>query len=69
MSDARDRAAELAELAGVQLGEVLSVSEVIGGSAAAVMMAERAGGGGGGDVAPGELEMSTQVQVTFAIEG
>lgn len=66
MADAKARAEEFARLAGVELGEVLSVSEVIGG--AAPMFVERAMGGGGGGMAPGELEMSTQVQVTFAIQ-
>ena len=63
MADARSRAQELATLAEVELGDVLSVSEVIGG---AMVYAERAMGGGGG-IAPGELEMTTQIQVTFAI--
>ncbi|MBN1581841.1 MAG: SIMPL domain-containing protein [Anaerolineae bacterium] len=66
MADAKLRAGELTGLAGVALGEVLSVSEVIGGSA--VAYAERGMGGGGGGIAPGELEMSTQVQVTFALQ-
>jgi hypothetical protein len=66
MADARARAAELAGLAGVELGEVLSVSEVIG--AGSFVAYERAMGGGGGGIAPGELEMTTQVQVTFAIQ-
>jgi uncharacterized protein YggE len=66
MSDAKARAGELAELAGLKLGDVLSVSEVIGGSVP--FMAERAMGGGGGGFSPGELEMSTQVQVVFAVQ-
>jgi uncharacterized protein YggE len=66
MADARARAAELAGLAGVELGDILSVSEVIGGNM--VVAYERAMGGGGGGIAPGELEMTTQVQVTFAIQ-
>jgi uncharacterized protein YggE len=65
MADARSRAGELASLAGVELGEVLSVSEVIGGGV--VMAYAERGMGGGGGIAPGELEMSTQVQMTFAI--
>jgi uncharacterized protein YggE len=64
MADARSRAGELAALAEVELGDVLSVSEVIGGGV--MVYAERAMGGGGG-ITPGELEMTTQVQVTFAI--
>jgi uncharacterized protein YggE len=65
MTDAKARAAELARLAGVELGDVLSVSEVVGGMPVP-MASERAYGGGG--IAPGELELSTQVQVTFAIQ-
>jgi uncharacterized protein YggE len=67
IADAQARAQEFARLTGVELGQVLSVSEVIGGSAPYVAYAERGMGGGGG-IAPGELEMSTQVQVTFAIQ-
>jgi uncharacterized protein YggE len=66
VADAVARAGELAGLTGVELGQVLSVSEVIGGGAVPIAYAERAMGGGG--IAPGELEMSTQVQVTFAIQ-
>jgi uncharacterized protein YggE len=65
MANAKSRAQELAGLANVELGEVLTVSEVIGASPVPVMMAERAMGGGG--MAPGELEMGTQIQVTFAV--
>jgi uncharacterized protein YggE len=68
MADANARARELAELAGIELGEILSVSEVIGGTwsgPARVVM--ESGMGGGGGFAPGELEMGTRVQVTFAL--
>jgi uncharacterized protein YggE len=66
VEDASVRAKELADLTEVTLGEVLSVSEVIGNGPVPIAYAERAMGGGG--IAPGELEMSTQVQVTFAIQ-
>jgi hypothetical protein len=66
VADAQARAKELATLAGVELGDVLTVSEVIGGGPAPMVYAERAMGGGG--ITPGELEMGTQVQVTFAIQ-
>ena len=66
MADARSRAQELAGLAEVELGEVLSVSEIIG-SVPVPMMESRLGMGGGG-IAPGELELGTQIQVTFAIQ-
>ena len=66
MSDAEARAAELAGLAGVELGAVQSVSEVIGAWPAGMSPSpERAMGSG---FAPGELEMSTRLQVTFAIQ-
>lgn len=67
MTDAQARAGELARLAGVEVGKVLSVSEVIGGSPSPIAFAvvERAAGGGG--ITPGEMEFSTQIQVTFAI--
>lgn len=62
MADTKARASELADLAGVKLGEVMSVSEVIGG-----MPMPRAMGGGSDGIAPGELELGIQIQVTFAI--
>jgi uncharacterized protein YggE len=68
MADARDRAADLAGLAGVQLGEVLSVSEVIGASPVPMAVLKSGVGGGGSGIAPGELELATQIQVTFAIQ-
>ncbi|NIV37110.1 MAG: DUF541 domain-containing protein [Anaerolineae bacterium] len=64
MADAKARAAELASLAGVELGEVQSVSEVIGAWPAAMTPETIMSGG----FAPGELELSTRVQVTFAIQ-
>jgi uncharacterized protein YggE len=68
MADADARARELAELAGLKLGEVLEVSEVIGGMGITPMSVVREYGmGGGGGFAPGELEMGTQVQVVFAV--
>jgi hypothetical protein len=66
MADARERAQELAELADVELGEVLTVSEIIGGVQFPGLMARPMGSGGGG-FAPGELELRTQIQVTFAV--
>jgi uncharacterized protein YggE len=66
MADARARAAELASLAGVELGAIQSVSEVIGAWPAAMPVAPESIISGG--FAAGELEMSTRVQVTFAIQ-
>jgi len=66
MADAQARAEELAGLASVELGQVLSVSEVVGGSPYYAVQREAAYGGAG--IAPGELEFSAQIQVTFAIQ-
>ena len=66
--DALTRADALAELNEVELGPVMSVSEVIGNNAIPVPMGiERAMGGGGGPISPGEVEDSYQVQVTYYI--
>ena len=67
MEDARARAEALAKLTGVQLGPILKVSE--GGMAGPLY----GGGGygkmaGAGPISPGEVEVSYQVQVTYAIE-
>jgi uncharacterized protein YggE len=66
MADARIRAQELAELAGVEMGDVLAVSEVVGGVPVSIMGLKTGMGGGG--IAPGELELGVQIQVTFAIQ-
>jgi uncharacterized protein YggE len=70
VGDAKARAQSLAQLNGVELGEVVIVSEVIGGPAP--VFYERAalglGGGGGAPIQPGQMEVSMQLQVSFAIE-
>ncbi len=66
VADAKARAEEYAQLLGMELGQALSVSEVIGGQVPFAF--ERALGGGGGGIAPGELEMSIQVQVVYAAQ-
>ena len=68
MADANERAGELASLAGLELDQVLSVSEVIDGISGPMRYGWESGIGGGGGLAPGELEMGTQVQVTFAVK-
>jgi len=68
IANAKAKAQELAGLNGVSLGEVLQVSEVIGGSFPTIgmpMAVEYAGGGG--SISPGELQFSVQIQVTYAI--
>ena len=68
---ANAKAAELAGLTNVTVGQVLSVSEVIGNSpyyAAPSAAAYGLGGGGGTPISAGELQLTMQVQVTYAIE-
>ncbi len=70
MANARAKAEELAELANVIVGHVVSISEVIGAESypvVAMSMAER-GRGAASAVAPGELDILVRLQVVFAIE-
>ncbi len=73
VDNALAKAQELAALNGVEIGEVVSVSEVISGGAYYVSeLAASAqgglGGGGGGPISPGEVELTVQLQVAYAIE-
>jgi uncharacterized protein YggE len=72
VADARERANSLAELGGVELGDVQVISEVIG---QAIPMSMGFGGGGFAmeqaattSISPGQLSYNVQVQVTFAIK-
>lgn len=69
IADAQARAEALAELSGVSLGPVMSISEVIAGGVAPmpVLAVERAASGAG-PISPGEVEIGYQVQVAFFIE-
>ncbi len=68
IEDAQARAEALAQLSGVEVGPVMSISEVVGAvSVPMAAMAERAVAGGG-PISPGELEISYQVQVSYFIE-
>lgn len=66
VADARARAESLAELNGVQVGDVLSISEVIGGPVP-VMEAARAFAATAAPIEVGELEVGLSVQVTYII--
>jgi uncharacterized protein YggE len=66
--DARERAQDLAQLNGVQVGRVLSISEVVGGGMFGPFdgrMMEM--GGGGTSIAPGELDITLQLQVVYEL--
>lgn len=68
VKDARARAEALAGLHDVELGGVIAVSEVVGGATPVFVEAAKALGGGGAPVEPGELTLSTQIQVVYAIK-
>lgn len=68
MADAAERAEALAGLAGVELGPVMSVSEVVGNTIVQTEMAyAREAAAGAGTISPGELQIGYQVQVTYFI--
>ncbi|MCB0093032.1 MAG: SIMPL domain-containing protein [Caldilineaceae bacterium] len=72
IESANAKAAELAKLTNVSVGQVLSVSEVIGNSpyfsAPSAQAYGMGGGGGGTPISAGELQLTMQVQVTYALE-
>lgn len=69
IADANEKAAELAELTGTSLGQVVSVSEVIGagGGFYAGNFAQQARAMGGTPISPGQLDLIMQLQVVYAI--
>ena len=72
VSNAQERAEELAELNGVAVGQVLSISEVVDSGAYFVSeqrynAAAGFGGGGGGPISPGDVTINAQIQITYSI--
>lgn len=68
VADAKNRAEVLAKLNGVSVGQVITISEVIGGSTPVYYDVARAEGlGGGVPIEAGEFEVSMSVQVTYEI--
>ena len=69
IDDAKARAEALAELSYVEMGPVMSLSEVVcGGIAPIPMMAGERASSGAGPFRPGEVEVSYHVQVSYFIE-
>jgi uncharacterized protein YggE len=69
VADAKARAESLAELNDVSVGDVLSISEVIGGPAPVIeRVAAAVPFGAGAPIEPGELEVQMSVQVTYVIK-
>ena len=74
VANAEVKAQELAELNGLQVGDVLSVSELIGGAVPypgafqEFAAAPGLGGGGAGPISPGELSLTMQLQIVYAAQ-
>lgn len=71
IADARARAEALAKLEGLTLGNVISVSEVIGRGPISPMpmfASAEAKFGGGPSLAPGEVNMGMSIEVVFALQ-
>jgi uncharacterized protein len=70
--NAKAKAEEIARLNGVKIGEIISISEVIGGNgyynSVLNQISPQGMGGGAGAIAPGELEISMQMEITYAIQ-
>jgi len=67
VADAKARAESLAKLAGVSVGQVLTISEVVGGSTPVYYDGAK-GMGAGTPIEAGQLEVQMSVQVTYAIQ-
>lgn len=71
VDNAKAKAQELAGLNGVTLGDVVTVSEVVQGPVplfSSANYAQGVGGGGAGPISPGEIEVTVQLQISYAIQ-
>jgi uncharacterized protein YggE len=74
VENALTKAEELAELTGTSVGGVVSISEVVGqgggyfGGNFAQASRDGLGGGGAGPIAPGQLKMTMQLQITYELQ-
>lgn len=72
IDNAQVKAEDLAQLTGLQLGTVVSVSEIIGsrggfyGSSSVGVASQSGLGGGGGPIAPGQLMINVQLEVSYS---
>ncbi|MEZ4737607.1 MAG: SIMPL domain-containing protein [Caldilineaceae bacterium] len=73
IENAQTKAQDLAELTGLTLGNVFSVSEIIGSrggfyGGSTLGLASQAGlGGGGGPIVPGQLNVNVQLEVIYSV--
>jgi uncharacterized protein YggE len=68
VDNAKAKAEELAQLNGVAVGEVVSISEVVNsGIYLEQSFAAGIGGGGAGPISPGDVTVTSQLQISYAI--
>ena len=67
VADARDRAEQLAQELGVELGDARIASEQFGGIEVRMESARPMGGGGGPELSEGSIVVAIQVNVTYAM--
>ena len=74
VTNARAKAAELAQMNGLKVGPVISISEIVGAGGGyyssnfATSSRPIGIGGAAGPITPGELELALQLQITYALE-
>jgi uncharacterized protein YggE len=65
--DARERATDLVQSGGVQLGDLLSITQMSSSNPGPVIEAGVGKGGGGTPIQSGTLEVQVQVQLVYAL--
>jgi uncharacterized protein YggE len=68
VADARTRAEELAKASGVQLGDVVSISQAASATPIQFAQATTQTAGGSVPIQPGTVEVNAQVQISYAIK-
>jgi uncharacterized protein YggE len=68
VAQARTKAEELARAGGVRLGQMISISEDVGGRPVPMGRVAMMEASGGGPISAGELTFSAQVQVVYGME-
>lgn len=68
VADATQRATSLAKLGGVELGEIVSISEVVGGGRNGPMPMASFAKSGGTPIESGDLTFEGQIEVTYALK-